>query len=105
MSLRRIAAVLAVALAMACDTSEPTAPGVQGVPGPSAVLIAPGTVAQVSAGWHYACALRMDGMIACWGHNMFGRATPPPGEFVTLTSGGYTNCALKADGTLACWGD
>jgi alpha-tubulin suppressor-like RCC1 family protein len=31
----------------------------------------------VSAGLEFACAVRTDGTIVCWGNNDFGEATPP----------------------------
>jgi Regulator of chromosome condensation (RCC1) repeat len=33
--------------------------------------------ASVSGGNEFACGLRTDGTLACWGNNSFGEATPP----------------------------
>src|SRR5438094_2204048 len=101
----RVLSLCGLVLPIACQ-SNPTEP----VPGrPAFVLLAPGTVAQVSAGADYSCALRTDGTVACWGDNYFGQATPPadaftqvsaggPGGAATPTSEGGHTCGVKTDG-------
>src|SRR5881628_194597 len=59
---------------------------------------------ELSTGEAHTCALRPDGMIACWGFNAFGEATPPEGTFLQISTGWDYNCGLRRDGTLACWG-
>jgi hypothetical protein len=64
---------------------------------------------QVAVGRAFACGLRTDGSIDCWGG--FGPiTTPPAGTFTQVVAGGGTladqhACALASDGTAACWGD
>ena len=35
----------------------------------------------------YACALRTDGTIACWGSNRDGKTDPPDGQYTAITAG------------------
>jgi hypothetical protein len=58
---------------------------------------------QVTPG--YACGVRADGTIACWGDDSVGQATPPAGTFTAVSAGSSAACGLKTDGTIACWGD
>src|ERR671919_329040 len=85
---RVIAARLAAALLAAC-ARDVTEPSVAPPPdGPAFVLLAPGTVAQLTAGGRYRCGVRSDGTVACWGANDFGQATPPEGTFTQVSAGG-----------------
>src|SRR6266699_623462 len=107
----RVLSLCGLILPIACQ-SNPTEP----VPGrPAFVLLWPGTVAQVSAGSDYTCALRTDGSVACWGvktdgtvacwgYNSDGQATPPAGAFTQVSAGGSHTCGLETDGAVACWG-
>lgn len=52
----------------------------------------------------HACAIRVDGTLACWGKNDAGQATPPAGTFRQVTAGYRYTCGLRTDGTIACWG-
>jgi len=63
-----------------------------------------GTFSQVSVGHRFACALTVDGELACWGNNYFGQATPPAGKFLEVVTGAYHACALGSDNTAQCWG-
>ena len=80
--------VLGIACVAGCadDMTEPAL--ARPSRGPEFVLLAPGTVAQVSAGADYGCALRTDGTVACWGDNYFGQATPPADAFTEVSAGG-----------------
>jgi len=69
------------------------------------VLLAPGTVAQVSAGHEHSCALKTDGTVVCWGASGYGQTTPPAGTFTQVTAGDSHTCGLRSDSTVACWGD
>jgi hypothetical protein len=67
----------------------------------------PDTFASVSAGDLFACGLRTDGTLACWGNSGRGETDVPAGTFVSLsasTGDGGAVCALRTDDTLACWG-
>jgi alpha-tubulin suppressor-like RCC1 family protein len=65
----------------------------------------------------FACALKDDQSVACWGRNYNGAlgdgtqsdsVTPVTvsnlDDAVAITTGFFFGCALKADGTVACWG-
>ena len=58
------------------------------------------------AGTFYSLALRIDGGIACWGHNGYGQAPPDgvDGDFVAIAAGQYHSLALRRDGGVTCWG-
>lgn len=58
----------------------------------------------ITAGTDYACALRDDGTVACWGDNRLGKADPPDGEFLKVSAGRGHSCGVREDGTAACWG-
>ncbi|MBV9788868.1 MAG: S8 family serine peptidase [Chloroflexi bacterium] len=59
----------------------------------------------VSAGIEYACGIRSDQTITCWGRNDYGQSTPPSGSFSQLSTGGIHTCAIRTNGTIACWGN
>ena len=91
---------------------------------PGSGVLAGQTVAQVSAGWWWTCALTGAGAGVCWGDNTVGgvgdgtttnRPTPvfvstPPGNALAgkaltqISTGVRAVCARASDGTLACWG-
>jgi alpha-tubulin suppressor-like RCC1 family protein len=60
---------------------------------------------QVSAGRGHTCGVQTDGVVACWGENYFGQATPPIGTFTQVSAGGYYTCGVQTDGMVSCWGD
>ena len=70
----------------------------------------------LAVGFHHSCALREDGTISCWGHNVSNRPgsiadSSVPVEVLeitdatALTAGFKHSCALHQDGTISCWGD
>jgi alpha-tubulin suppressor-like RCC1 family protein len=74
-------------------------------------------VTSVSVGGGFACALRSDGTVACWGYNNVGQlgigtidTTVSPATVSNLagvtaiSAGGAEACAVRADGTVSCWG-
>lgn len=77
-------------------------------------------VTQVAVGHHFACALRMDGAVLCWGSNQDGQLGDgsAPGvsarrtfAAVTMVTGavevvaGHRHaCARRTDGAVHCWG-
>ena len=65
-----------------------------------------GEFVTVSVELEYACGVKVDGTVACWGEDRFdsGLLTPPDGEFVTVSVGSHSACGVKVDGTVACWG-
>lgn len=97
---------------------------VVGGPLPGSGVLAGQTIAQVSLGYWWTCAITSAGAGTCWGDNTAGGigdgtminrplpvfvATPPGGALAgkTLTqisTGVRSVCARASDGTLACWG-
>lgn len=75
-----------------------------------------GNVAFVSVGTFHACALRLDGSVACWGDSIFGQLGVPGVESsaapldvsglsgVTQLASGFGSCAIEAGGGVRCWG-
>ena len=60
---------------------------------------------EVSYGSDHACALNVDGSIACWGSNEHGKATPPVGEYKAVSSGEHGSCGiLREESAVVCWG-
>jgi alpha-tubulin suppressor-like RCC1 family protein len=77
---------------------------------------------QLAAGGSHSCALRSDGIVTCWGHNLYGQLgngasattlkTPQPRPVVVtkLTDaaevrlGEQSSCARRTTGQVACWG-
>ena len=53
----------------------------------------------------YACALRTNATVACWGDNEHGQTDPPAGAFTAITTAGSHSCGLRSNATIACWGD
>lgn len=52
----------------------------------------------------FACGLRTNGSVECWGENSVGQSRPPAGAFRTISAGDRHACGIRADFTLACWG-
>jgi hypothetical protein len=60
-------------------------------------------ISGVSIGAEFACGLRPDNTIVCWGA---AAPTPPTGKFIRISAGTYHACAIKLeDSTIVCWGD
>ena len=53
---------------------------------------------------NYACGVRADGTVACWGGGD-DTEEPPGGEFISVSAGSTHNCGVGTDGSVACWGD
>jgi hypothetical protein len=85
-------------------------------------LVVPGlsNITQIAAGYRYACALRNDGAVFCWGYNTQGQVgngatstcVPSPVQ-VTLPSGigsvtavaaGFYHTCVAREGEVFCWG-
>jgi len=84
-------------------------------------------IAGLTGGGAHTCAIRVDGLVNCWGHGGNGRlgngmtisigggSYPNPGAFppvslpgsghaIQMTAGSNWTCALLSDGQVACWG-
>jgi alpha-tubulin suppressor-like RCC1 family protein len=72
----------------------------------------------VAVGDRFACALKTDGTVWCWGDNSVGElgdggttsryaAKPVLGltGVIDIDAGGGTACAVQSSGTAMCWGD
>jgi alpha-tubulin suppressor-like RCC1 family protein len=107
--------------------------GDTGAPSPSREVSAPNLLApiadavEIAAGQHFACAIRAEGRVHCWGYNMEGQAGvgasgspvlasaanllradgvggPVLTGAVQLALGGAFGCAALRSGALVCWG-
>jgi hypothetical protein len=63
------------------------------------------SVGGMNGGPPFACGVRADKSLACWGFNAKGQATPPSGTFSHVSAGTQHACAVRDDKTLACWGN
>ena len=78
-----------------------------------------GMIAAVSAQYHTMCALRVDGVVLCWGDNYGGEIgtghttdipiyAPTPVAGIApahgITVGTWNSCVKRASGDLVCWG-
>ena len=61
--------------------------------------------ATVSAGLAHTCALRISGIVRCWGDDSNGQTTVPQGTYSAVSAGRRHSCGVSTDGTVACWGD
>jgi alpha-tubulin suppressor-like RCC1 family protein len=83
-----------------------------------------GKAAQVATGGSHTCAVLDNGLVRCWGLNIYGQLgygnTQNVGDDEAITSAGYVNlggaatkvaaglwhtCALMATGKVRCWGN
>jgi alpha-tubulin suppressor-like RCC1 family protein len=76
-------------------------------------------VASLAVGHSFACAVRGDGTVWCWGMNLDGqlgarlpdRSVPVAvpvvgvGDAVAVSAAPGRTCVLRAGGTVSCWGD
>lgn len=59
------------------------------------------------AGDSHSCALKPDGTVVCWGHDIDGCVSEPPVgvRFTTIDAGSSVACGLRADDHKPiCWG-
>jgi hypothetical protein len=67
--------------------------------------LAPPLYSSISAGSAHTCAIQMgDNLVACWGDNGAGQASPPPEQFLAISAGGGHTCGIRTDNTVTCWG-
>lgn len=78
-------------------------------------------VVAVAPGGNHTCLLNSEGLVWCWGQNLYGQlgqgftstrelqpadpvTLPSPGRAKAITSGVDHTCALLVDGRVSCWG-
>lgn len=57
----------------------------------------------VTTGSIHACAIRVNGTLACWGDNAHDETDAPTGTYKDLAVGYYHDCAIATDGAMTCW--
>ena len=80
-----------------------------------------GSFVDISLGFHHSCGLEADGMVYCWGSNIYSQIgdydantanrtepsavyTSSEESFTAIAAGGYHSCTLTVDGSAYCWG-
>lgn len=90
-------------LLWACNEQPPSAPSPVNGSALAATLVVSSDAVQVSAGVSYACALKSDGRVTCWGFASFGETAPPATVRFTHVSA-RAACGVTTTGSLFCWG-
>ena len=66
-----------------------------------------GKFISVSIGYSYACGVKTDGAVACWGsvdfRDDYGQRLPPR-VFASVTTGSRHSCGVTHEGSVHCWG-
>ncbi len=76
-----------------------------GQPAPADAPLNGGITREIAVGDQFACGLKLDGSLICWGDNNYGQATPPDGAGFKQVAANYSNaCAIKSDNSVVCWG-
>ena len=79
------------------------------------VNMPPDGIAQISAGFSFACGIGAEGKLACWGGSggpdgdactipATRQLAAPNGSYTAIASSYYSSCAIGKDGAVACWG-
>jgi hypothetical protein len=63
-----------------------------------------GVFQQIDVGTDFACGVRRDETLECWGAEILGRTTPPDGAFASVSAGHTHACGVNAAGLVRCWG-
>jgi hypothetical protein len=101
---RHTVTVAVAAIVLGCGTSN----GSRGADTGSQTTIVRSQSAgykSVSLGQNYACAVKLDGSVVCWGSNIEDESTPLAGHFSAVSGGwGAHTCGVRDDGSAVCWG-
>ena len=63
-----------------------------------------GVLTSISIGY-FACGIRLDGSMECWGYDDHGSMVEAPeGEFAGVSVTGHNACGVRSNGTVECWG-
>jgi alpha-tubulin suppressor-like RCC1 family protein len=115
----RLRTISLAAALVACRAAAPVTPVRAPVvaPAPVAVTPAPAAESRLVAGFDFACELRPDGTVWCWGDNRFGalgdgtrtsraeaRRVEGLAGIAQLVAFGRTLCAVTGDGRVLRWG-
>lgn len=92
-----------LSLLTACHDELATGPDTRAGDARAADVRASG-LQQVSVGDYHACSLDAAGVIACWGGDWYGQASPVDGRYVQVSAGSEHTCALERGGGIVCWG-
>jgi alpha-tubulin suppressor-like RCC1 family protein len=67
----------------------------------------PGQFKQIDAGYLWACGVKRDGSVSCWGADGLESGLPaaPIGNFEEVSVGLTHACAVSTEGAVACWGN
>ena len=110
---RRLSRLLSVAplVLIAACTDQPTPLGpTPPPPGNASALRVPASAAytDLTVRDQVTCAVRSDGVVQCWGNNIWGAApasrTAATGSYVHVSTSGFHTCAARSDGVVECWG-
>lgn len=60
---------------------------------------------QVSVGSQFACGIRSDQTVLCWGDDFYNQLDVPMQTFSSVVSDIVSSCGILTDGSVSCWGD
>ena len=60
---------------------------------------------QIAVGPMYACGVRSDGSVVCWGDSDHGQTEAPGGTFTQIAVAHRVACGVRTDGSAVCWGN
>ncbi len=81
--------------------------GVALVPNACAARSAPADASgylAISAGGQFACGIRADYTVACWGNDLYAQAKPPAGQYSQISAGAFHACGVLDSHGVVCWG-
>jgi len=109
--MKRISAtVIVICLTMSAFAATPVSAAAQGTHISVTAAASSARFTQISSGGDFACALKANGYVECWGADASGQSDPPAVRFTQLSAGysyagsGFA-CGLKVAGSIVCWGN
>ena len=64
----------------------------------------PVLVRSIDAADTHACAIKLNGNVACWGSNEHGESSPPEQVFREISAGQRFTCGITDSQQISCWG-